>query len=79
LCNATLYTLLSLLERRGERVPCGFIHVPYLPEQVADTLREARAGRLDLHQRADFASMDFAIMERALRVALLVSAPSSAG
>jgi pyroglutamyl-peptidase len=78
LCNATLYTLLSLIERREQRIPCGFIHVPYLPEQVADVLRQARTGRVDLHQRADVASMDFALMERALRLALLASAPSIA-
>jgi pyroglutamyl-peptidase len=76
LCNATLYTLLDLIERRGQRVPCGFIHLPYLPEQVADILRQARAGRIDLHQRSDIASMDFAVMEQALRRALIVSAQS---
>jgi pyroglutamyl-peptidase len=76
LCNATLYTLLDLIERRGRRVPCGFIHLPYLPEQVADILRQARAGRIDLHQRSDIASMDFAVMEQALRRALIVSAQS---
>jgi pyroglutamyl-peptidase len=76
LCNATLYTLLDLIERRGRRIPCGFIHLPYLPEQVADILRQARAGRIDLHQRGDIASMDFAVMEQALRRALIVSAQS---
>jgi pyroglutamyl-peptidase len=76
LCNATLYTLLDLVERRGRHVPCGFIHLPYLPEQVADILRQARAGRIDLHQRSDIASMDFAVMEQALRRALIVSAQS---
>jgi pyroglutamyl-peptidase len=74
LCNATLYTLLAAVDRRGWRIPCGFIHLPYLPEQVADMLGEARAGRLELHQRADLASMDFAMMERALRLALAVMA-----
>lgn len=74
LCNATLYTLLHRLERRGRRAPCGFIHLPYLPEQVAAMLAEARAGRIELNQRADFASMDLATMTRAVTLALAVAA-----
>jgi pyroglutamyl-peptidase len=77
LCNAALYTLLSSLARRGWSSPCGFIHIPYLPEQVAAMLAEARAGRLEMHQRADLASMDYAVMERALRLALDVSAEAA--
>ena len=73
LCNATLYTLLAAVERRGWNIPCGFIHLPYLTEQVAEMLAEARSGRLEIHQRADFASMDYAVMERALRLALAVT------
>jgi pyroglutamyl-peptidase len=76
LCNATLYTLLDQLERRGRRVPCGFIHLPYLTEQVAQMLSEARAGHRDLQQVADLPSMDFATMERAIRLALAVVARS---
>jgi pyroglutamyl-peptidase len=76
LCNATLYTLLRLIERRSARIPCGFIHLPYLPEQVADLMKQGRAGGVDVHQRADIASMDFAVMERALRLALRVAAQS---
>jgi len=74
LCNATLYTLLRATERRGGRIPCGFIHLPYLPQQVAEMLSGARAGRVDLQDRADLASMDLGIMERALRIALAVAA-----
>jgi pyroglutamyl-peptidase len=74
LCNATLYSLLHALERRHRRTPCGFIHLPYLPEQVAALLAEGRAGRLELHQRADFASMDLATMKRAVTLALAVAA-----
>jgi pyroglutamyl-peptidase len=77
LCNATLYTLLAALERRGWKIPCGFIHLPYLPEQVAEMLAEARAGRLEMHQRADLASMDYAVMERALHLALAVTAEAA--
>lgn len=77
LCNATLYTLLAALERRRWRIPCGFIHVPYLTEQVAEMLTEARAGQLEMHQRADLASMDYAVMERALRLVLAVTAAAA--
>jgi pyroglutamyl-peptidase len=74
LCNATLYHFLAALARRGTAIPCGFIHLPYLPEQVAEMMREARAGRLDMRHRADIASMDYAVMERAVRIALTTSA-----
>ncbi len=74
LCNATLYTLLRAIERRGQRIPCGFIHLPYLPQQVAEMLSGARTGRVDLPHGGDFASMDVATMERALRISLAVTA-----
>jgi pyroglutamyl-peptidase len=79
LCNAVLYLLLAALERRGRRVPCGFVHLPYLPQQVAEMFAAARAGRLEVNQRADTASMDLAVMERALRRAIAVSAETIAG
>ncbi len=77
LCNATLYTLLASVRRRGWTIPCGFIHLPYLPEQVAGMLADAREGTLELHQRADLASMDFAVIERAVRIALGVTAEAA--
>lgn len=77
LCNATLYLLLRSLQRRGMNAPCGFIHLPYLPEQVADLLAAARAGRLDMHHRADLASMDGAVMVRAVSLALEIAAKRS--
>jgi pyroglutamyl-peptidase len=43
LCNHVFFQARRLLERRGTPVPCGFIHVPPLPEQVA-----GRPGRLGL-------------------------------
>ncbi|HWX37555.1 MAG TPA: hypothetical protein VNZ53_60345 [Steroidobacteraceae bacterium] len=70
LCNACLYSFLSAAEKKkGTR--CGFIHVPYLPEQVADLLHELKKeARLETHQRADFASMDLATGTRAVAIAL---------
>ncbi len=71
LCNAILYGALGLLERRGATLPCGFVHLPYMPEQVAgilETLRSAQA--LELHQRADLASMPLDLSARAIRMAI---------
>ena len=44
--NLTLYTYLGALEARGLASPCGFLHLPYLPEQVVWMMRR-RAGRGD--------------------------------
>ncbi len=71
LCNALLYKTLGILERNGSRARCGFIHVPYLPEQVAEVIATTRAERtLELHQRADLASMALDTMVAALRIAI---------
>jgi len=49
----------------------GFLHVPYLPEQVAGLLQELKKeARLEAHQRADYASMDLATGTRAVAIAL---------
>lgn len=42
MCNHALYTLLGRLETAGRPVPCGFLHLPYLPEQVVWMLAEGR-------------------------------------
>ncbi len=71
LCNAVLYHVLTALEEVGHAVPCGFVHVPYLPRQVAELIAaEREAGRLELHQRADLASMSLDLMVEAVRVAV---------
>ena len=77
LCNATLYSTLSLAG--DEDRLCGFIHLPYLPAQVSELLRQQRSERqLELHQRADLASMDLGTMVEAVRIAVSVSADSAA-
>src|SRR6478672_10781687 len=70
LCNACLYSFLSASEKApGTR--CGFVHVPYLPEQVVGVLRQLKEeAKLETHQRADFASMDLATGTRAVAIAL---------
>jgi pyroglutamyl-peptidase len=40
LCNATLYSALGLCA--AQKIPCGFIHLPYASEQVAELLREGK-------------------------------------
>jgi pyroglutamyl-peptidase len=77
LCNATLYSTLAHAERLSPRPLAGFIHLPYLPEQVADIVREVRKNRaLELEQRADIASMDLATTVRAVAIAIESSANS---
>lgn len=71
LCNALLYKALGVIEREAPEVPCGFIHVPYLPTQVAELLKATRAERaLELHQRADLASMSLDTTLSALQIAI---------
>jgi len=71
LCNACLYNFLSAAETRRERAACGFIHVPYLPSQVAALLRRLKdEAALESHQRADTASMDLATGVRAAQLAI---------
>ncbi|MGB3744790.1 MAG: hypothetical protein WBD11_09755, partial [Xanthobacteraceae bacterium] len=66
-----LYSFLSAAESAPEQVGCGFVHVPYLPSQVADVLRRIKdEGVLELHQRADTASMELATAVRALELAI---------
>jgi pyroglutamyl-peptidase len=36
LCNQVIYTLLHYLDTHNKDIPAGFIHLPSLPEQVAD-------------------------------------------
>jgi pyroglutamyl-peptidase len=56
------------------------MHVPYLPAQVAELIGEiGREGKEELGQRADLASMDLAVMRRALELALEVCADELGG
>ena len=51
------------------------MHQPYLPQQVAALLESVRSAQeLELHQRADLASMALDTMLAAVRTALAVSA-----
>lgn len=71
LCNACLYNLLDAAEQRLKPTRCGFIHVPYVPEQVAELLVSLRdEARLELHQRMDLASMSLDRIVRAIELAV---------
>jgi len=71
LCNATLYSLMRILEERFPAMLGGFIHLPYLPEQVAQLLVDGkRDRRLEMNRRSDVASMDLATQIRAVRIVL---------
>lgn len=71
LCNALMYHALTVSNRRRKPPPCGFIHVPYLPEQVAGMIAEQRdRASLELHQRSDLASMSLETMVAAISLAI---------
>lgn len=74
MCNATLYRALGACENLGNGARCGFVHVPYLPEQSAGIIRNLKAeGKLELHQRADLASMSLEVMVDAVRTAIMIT------
>ncbi len=75
LCNATMYHLLNHARIARPRMLGGFMHLPYLPQQVAALLKSLQSAQeLELHQRADLASMALDTMLAAVRTALAVSA-----
>ena len=52
-------------------VPAGFIHIPYLPEQVATMIADLRnEAALEIHQRADMASMEQSRIIRGVEIAI---------
>jgi pyroglutamyl-peptidase len=74
LCNVTLYQLMRLIEARAARTLGGFIHLPYMPKQVALMLAEQKRGpRLESYQRSDYASMELAVQIKAVEVAVATS------
>lgn len=75
LCNATMYRALRHAQIHRPNMRAGFVHLPYLPAQVAALLTELRdAQSMELHQRADLASMDFQTMLTAVNTILAISA-----
>jgi len=71
LCNACLYGFLEAIDRRSRYIPCGFIHLPYTPEQVAQLVADIGNGKvLEQHQRADLVSMELSRTIRAVEIAI---------
>jgi pyroglutamyl-peptidase len=71
LCNALMYHALAACAARSPSPACGFVHLPYLPQQVAAIVAELRQeARLELHQRADLASMGLDTLEAGIRLAI---------
>ena len=71
LCNALMYHALRSCARHDPVPACGFIHLPYLPQQVSNIVRDTRDdARLELHQRGDLASMALETMVEAIRLAI---------
>lgn len=71
LCNATSYITLHHCAQHHPDTMTGFVHLPYLPAQVAELLDQvAQDGALEMHQRADYASMNHEDMIAALRIGI---------
>lgn len=80
LCNALMYHALSASAARMPAPACGFIHVPYMPQQVAGMLSDLRdEANLELHQRADLASMSLDKMVEAIRIAIGTTLEATTG
>ncbi len=74
LCNAIFYMMADECARRGKG-QVGFVHVPYVPGQVAELLDKVdEEAMLEQHQRSDYASMNLSDMKRGLRAALACAA-----
>jgi pyroglutamyl-peptidase len=71
LCNACLYSFLEATEARWQQTLCGFMHVPYVPEQVAQLMARFRAeGRGVFDKQVDLSSMDLAMQINAVQIAI---------
>jgi len=71
LCNACLWSVLETVSHRSPAPLCGFIHLPYMPSQVAELLADLRReARLELHQHSDLASMHLPLQQKAIEIAI---------
>ena len=80
LCNALMYHALRSCAEHAPASPCGFIHLPYLPGQVSEMLRQIRErATVELHQRADLASMALDIQVEGIRIAIETTLEATLG
>lgn len=71
LCNAMLYNALRIIKDKRLNVACGFLHLPYLPIQVAEIIAGIKTDqKFELHQRADLASMALKTIIKAIEISL---------
>ena len=75
LCNLTLYTYLGALEACGLKSPCGFLHLPLLPEQLVWMMRQPAAVATDAFgPNLELPTMDLGTQVRAIKATLGVLA-----
>jgi pyroglutamyl-peptidase len=80
LCNALMYHALRSCAEHAPAIPCGFIHLPCLPEQVSALLLQMREwAKVELHQRADLASMALEAQVEAIRLAIETTLEATSG
>jgi pyroglutamyl-peptidase len=71
LCNACLYSFLHIAEQHPHAIRCGFLHMPFLPEQVAELMQAGRSSsRGELDQTKNLASMELDRIVRAVELAI---------
>ena len=75
-----MYHALRACAEHAPASPCGFIHLPYLPEQVDALLLQMREwAKVELHQRADLASMALEMQIEAVRLAIATTLEATSG
>ena len=80
LCNALMYHALRSCAEHALATPCGFIHLPYLPDQVSTLLLQMREwAKVELHQRADLASMALDMQVEGIRLAIETTLEATIG
>lgn len=79
LCNACLYGFLEAAAHMDIATTCGFLHLPYLPEQVAELLvRQHHDATGEIQQCKDLASMSLDMSVRAVELAIIACCKSPA-
>jgi pyroglutamyl-peptidase len=68
LCNACLYSFLEAADARSPKTLCGFIHVPLVPEQVAQAMRAEKLSGNE--RRIEQSSMDLGMQINAVQIAI---------
>jgi pyroglutamyl-peptidase len=80
LCNALMYYALRGCAEHARAAPCGFIHLSYVPEQVSALILQMREwAKVELHQRADLASMALEMQVEAIRLAIETTLEATSG